>query len=251
MTKRQVLNVSSTKKRDTMLGSAGPNSGTGGTLGGYDITAQPENPVAFLWTATARDRSSVSNDATRQATTCYMKGLSEQLRLETSNGTMWKWRRITFCAKFGPNSIIQYSGSGGVQRAIMPISKSTVAADVTLWNNIRARLFRGEPGTDWYNEMLAPIDTTRVDLKYDRTRFIRSGNASAAAIAPRLYHPMNKNLVYEDDESGAVTSTAKTSVLDKRGMGDYHVLDLFESVGSDTTGTLTFDANATLYWHEK
>jgi len=95
------------------------------------------------------------------------------------------------------------------------------------------------------------VDTTRVDLKFDRKRMIRSGNAQAVKRTLKHWHPMNKNLVYDDEEVGNSEGTFANSVRDKRGMGDYYVLDMFKSVGPTTTGILSFSAESCLYWHEK
>lgn len=63
---------------------------------------------------------------------------------------------------------------------------------------------------------------------------------------------MNKNLVYDDDESGEQEQGAYTSVDSKAGMGDYYVLDLVQSgTGGSTSDLFLITANSTLYWHEK
>lgn len=251
MSTKAILNLTSTKKRDTMIGSVLTASGGTPITGGYSMQASTTGIYAFLWTATARGRSGVDNDATRTQATCFMKGLKENLTLETSDGQSWAWRRICFKAKLGPNPIAAYSGGAGIQRIIFPINQSSLAADITTWATLRSDIFKGAQDTDWNDFMLAPTDNRRVDICYDRKRTIKSGNAEAVRIEPKIWHPMNKNLVYDDDENGAVTTAQPFSVLDKRGMGDYYVLDIFESIGAKTTGSLYFNANSTLYWHEK
>lgn len=113
-------------------------------------------------------------------------------------------------------------------------------------------LFKGAYNTDWNDIILAPVDTTRVDLKYDKTWTICSGNTSGAIKERKLWHPMNKNLVYNDDENGEGEDTSYFSVGDKRGMGDYYVLDVFQAgTGASASDLLNVFSNSTLYWHEK
>jgi len=239
------------KKRDTMLSGAGSNTGVSpGTANGYDM-ASGNQRYCFYWTATGRNRTGVVNSATRNATTVFMKGLKENLTLETNNGQAWRWRRICFTMKRGPNSLVNWSAANGVIRTIVPINLSSLAADITLWTSLKDYVFRGAEGSDWRDLLIAPTDNIRVDIKYDKTRVIKSGNSNGTQINPRMWHGMNKNLTYDDDESGAVTASQPYSVPDKRGMGDYHILDMFDSVGLATDGVLTFDVNSTLYWHEK
>lgn len=117
---------------------------------------------------------------------------------------------------------------------------------------MNAILFKGSQGVDWLDPILAPVDTSRVDLKYDKTQRLCSGNQSGMFKEVKLWHPMNKNLTYQDDESGEVMTTSVFSVDDKRGMGDYMVLDLFSSLlGTSTSDILSVTYQASLYWHEK
>ncbi len=238
MSRKSILNLTATKKRDTMIGSVLTTSTGNPISGGYSMQATPVGSYAFLWTATARNRSGVDNDATRTQATCFMKGLKENLTLETTDGQAWQWRRICFKAKLGAAPITAYSGGAGVQRIIFPINQSSLPVDINNWALIRGLIFKGAQDTDWSDFMLAPTDNRRLDICYDKKRIIRSGNAEAVRLEPKIWHPMNKNIVYDDDENGAVTQGQPYSVTDKRGMGDYYVLDIFESVGPKASGRL-------------
>lgn len=113
-------------------------------------------------------------------------------------------------------------------------------------------MFKGLQGVDWDDFITAPIDTNRVDLKFDKTWVYRSGNERGIIKETKMWHPMNKNLFYDDDESGAGENTKNFSVRDKRGMGDYHIFDLFSQGSSgNTTDLLKIRFTSTMYWHEK
>lgn len=113
-------------------------------------------------------------------------------------------------------------------------------------------IFKGNAGVDWANYFSAPIDTTLVTLKYDKTTSIASGNTNGVQRVYRRWHPMNKNLVYADEEIGDLDIPAGGSTRAKKGMGDYYVIDMFVSAQPQSDASaLGFAPEATLYWHEK
>lgn len=203
------------------------------------------------------------NPAERTAQTCYMRGLSENIRIQTSSGVPWFHRRICFSSRGASafNTInsadtapVQPSGnsvdtSSGMERLWFNSSINNTPATVMAQENT---LFKGIYNSDWNDPILAPIDTARVDLKFDKVWCIRSGNSSGTIKERKLWHPMNKNLVYNDDENGEGEDTSYFSVGDKRGMGDYYVLDIFQAgAGAGAGDLLNVFSNSTLYWHEK
>lgn len=221
----------------------------------------------LLWIPTARDNTTqsgtggISDTATRTSTTCFMKGLKETIEIQTNTGVAWQWRRICFTSKdpsatFAnalPNSYQGYTetSDGYVRQCQTLTTKNTT--DAAQLNQLRNVLFRGALGIDWSDYNTAPIDTNRVSLKYDKTQIIRSGNDTGVLRRQSIWHPMNKNLVYDDDEVGGNNLDVVYSTGGKAGMGDYYVVDIFTAGASATAGTdkLLFAPQATLYWHEK
>lgn len=109
MTKRRMLNATSTKKRNTMLQVVNTSTGTGAPVtigpGPYLVNASNGNNIS-VYCPTAMDLSgftgnpnTISQQASRTATTCYIRGFSEKIRIQTSSGTPWFWRRICFRAR--------------------------------------------------------------------------------------------------------------------------------------------------------
>lgn len=266
--KKAILNATSRKKRNGMLTFS--NTGTTGS------TRPTQSGALFVgtagaycvWAATAQDltiasgpSASVSMEATRTATTCYMRGLSEHLRVQTSSGIPWFWRRICFTAKdvrFGSmdptDTPVQarfafVDTSTGIERPFFNTLINSMGNTNSIMDGI---LFRGAFGSDWDDRITASVDTRRVTLKYDKTWTIRSANANGTAIEKKLWHPMNKNLVYADDESGDSETTSYNSVTSKAGMGDYWVVDIIQpGTGATSSDLLQLSTNSTLYWHEK
>lgn len=221
------------------------------TLGGSLINGSAA--AVFLWCSTARDRPGTSSDqqsdAYRTAQRCFMRGLKERISINTNSGASWKWRRICFAMKtrtsLEPDAPTSLLTNNGWVRLLNRIEGSAT------WGNIQSILFKGSAATDWLDTFDAPIDTARVDLKFDKRRVLNSGNQNGKFFTAKYWHAMNKDIVYDDDEIGQAESVGTRSVTDKQGMGDYYVMDIFECATQSASDSLIFTPEATLYWHEK
>lgn len=266
MSQKRVLNLTSRKKRDTMQYYTNNTVDTPNP-GGEVYTAAPTVVVGgsgraqcFIFCPTAREFSSslaglpaiISDVASRTATTCYMRGLSERIELQVSDGLPWQWRRICFTAKgfqtqltTGPGFSLYSETSAGYVRLMNQIDGTNQTAMENL-------LFRGQAGVDWLDPISAPTDNSRLTIKYDKTITIASGNEDGVIRKYNRWMPMNHNLVYDDDETGGSEAASHFSVVGKAGMGDYYIVDYFRPrVGSSSENRLLFAPQATLYWHEK
>jgi len=262
--RKSLLNVTSRKKRDTMIAysnitPANPQGSAAYTQTGGAVMPATQQYI-MAWNATARTNNvasssagTVYDQATRTATTCFMKGLREDCQVTTSDGLPWQWRRICFTLKGGTLFDTQTTGyvlsnadNQGVKRVVNTAYGSGPVGV------IQALLFRGQAGVDWSNLMTAPLDRTKVNIKYDKYRSIRAGNEAGTIRDFKMYHPMNKNLVYDDDENGGKMTTSGFSTESKPGMGDYYVVDCFQPrTGGTASSVLRFEPTATLYWHER
>jgi len=220
-----------------------------------------------VWCCTARDLGTMGNSPNsiieknaRTSDNCFMRGLKERVQIGTNDGLPWSWRRIVFASKnpdfrtstAAPNSgntinfrVAAETNNGWARVVNQPVIGG--AFDDVIW--------KGQQNVDWKSFITAPVDTTRVDLMYDRTRQINPGNAQGMNKTYTMWHPMNKTLHYDGDEGGAtVAVNSSFSVLDKRGMGDVYVIDVFQPGPGRIIGGssyLTFEPEATLYWHER
>lgn len=216
----------------------------------------------FPWICTARSMEAANNgiiapkslEAARTASTCYMRGLKEKIQIQTSSGVPWQWRRVCFASK--DDDIITQSTN------TLRLSTITNAGWVRMVNNVGGTpmfnsiidpLFRGSLGGDFQGDLMtAALDTTRVDVKYDKTVIIQSGNQSGVMRNFNRWHPMNKNLVYDDEQAGGTESDSYYSTRAKPGMGDYYVIDFIRAgTGAQSSDNLSFNPASTLYWHEK
>lgn len=269
MTKRRILNMTSTKKRDTMLcytNSTGANQ-TGGTA--YDVTAAVINGgladtrvACFVWCATARDNTTSSaggqgnkfTSATRTVTAPYMVGLKESIEIQCNTGMPWQWRRICFTYK-GPiltNTTSFATASETSNGWVRVVNQLAGNPGLDPQYSFFVKLFKGQNTTDWVDPMIAKTDNTRVTVKYDQTVQLASGNEDGFIRKYNRWHPMKRTLVYDDDEYGGGEIPGAYSSEGKAGMGDYYVVDLIRArQGSSGSDQLTFRPEATLYWHER
>lgn len=269
MTKKRILNTTSTKKRNGMLTwSNTTQAGLSQTPAAGLFFVNGRDGATAVFCATAQDLSANGNSnivtqvAARTATMCYMRGLRENIRIQTSSAVPWFHRRICFTLR-GPNPFNVPSSADTPVNTVSPFVETSAGMERLFFNlnvnnsqntrnNMEGLLFKGAAGLDWNDVIVAPIDTTRVSLKFDRTWTYRSGNQSGTVKEMKLWHPMNHNLAYDDDESGASEAQSYFSVDSKIGMGDYYVVDYITSgLGGTVNDLLSINANSTLYWHEK
>lgn len=273
MTRKRLLNVTSTKRSDTMLSFSNtlPTGAVNATTIN-NLTVLGNRSAVSLWCATARTLGNAAqagnptwaDNSDRMSQTVFMRGLSEHVNVQTNSGLPWQWRRICFAVRTGAQSLFNTPlGTDSPTQSWVPYADSSVGMG-RLWfdenlnaqpNTVAAQfsvLFKGTVNQDWNNVITAAVDTARVDLKYDKTISIFPNNSSGTLREHKLWHPMNKNLTYADDEQGVTEVGSYYSVTDKRGMGDYYVMDFIVPAAFGTTqDVLNIGSTSRLYWHEK
>lgn len=255
MTRKRILNVTSIKKHDNMPPVVRSTPGGTPTIGPISMGAG----TAFLFMPSARAYSTGDvGEAHRQRQTIYARGYKEKIHMTMVGGGAWNWRRIVFTFKganlYGDSGAqIPYLDSGtgtagNMARLIAPLVG-------TQFVTIRAFLFDGNEGIDWFNQQTAKVDTTRVSVISDTNTSLISNNESGRQWNKNCWYPINKNLVYDDDEDGPNTDVNYVSTHAKPGCGDVYVFDAFNlevpSAAGGPTSVLNFTPEGTFYWHEK
>jgi len=249
MSRRRILNVASVKKQDNMIPIVADPNGTNPSPNPYTVTGIQQ--LFSVWCATARDKENDFNVSSRNSSTCYMRGLKERITFSANSGRSWRWRRICFTAKGLFNSLgtsvdnLEMTPNGWV--------RLITNQNVTPWGGaVKNVIFRGLQTLDWNDIFDAKVDSSRVTIKYDKTRILNSGNDFGKFSHFNMWHAMNKNLVYGDDEQGNQDLDPTYSTFGKAGMGDFYVVDILQAgSGATASDTLAFNPQATLYWHEK
>lgn len=260
MTTRSLLNKTSQKKKDTMLSftdvtAANPESGVF-AQGSAVMDAATASFFTFAWLASGRPAENSSgvkgskiDEGTRTSTTIFARGLKERITLRTNSPVAWLWRRICFQIKkadwqdsIDPNTSDFFRiTSDGMVRLVTEIPNQDIFID----------LFEGARNQDWIDPMNAKVNTRAITVKYDRRITIASGNSSGIIRHYNMWHPINKNITYDDEQDGDSMFTEGVSVGGKQGSGDFYVVDMFQSNGGVSGETLEFLPQATFYWHEK
>lgn len=267
--RKRVLNIASRKKQDNM------QCATYNPLQPSDpVTA---GPVSFnavnglqtmLWMPTGRTRETiqggpdgtVDDTATRTATSVYYIGLKERVSIQTSGSGAWQWRRI--CFEFQSNALehnipgqtftpIPYLfTSSGNMRGLGPGMQAGSLGTAYL-THVLNFVFKGRQSVDWNSVFTAKTDPSRVLIKYDKYRIIQSRNDTGVIRNYKMWHPMKKTFVYDEDEDAAEQSEAVYGAATRGNMGNYYVFDLISPALSNTDEDIQFAPEATLYWHER
>jgi len=217
------------------------------------VISASEGVVCIPWIATARDFDGASlpyNEAARTETSCFMRGLAENVNFNTNDSTPWEIRCIAFTYKGlaltqDPGTVFYTQTSQGMVRAN---NRYPLSALPTL----RSILFRGSTANDWADPQIAPLDNANVKVCMDYNFSVKSTNDLGTFVRKKMWHKMGHNLKYNDDERGEGTDSSFLSTPGRPGMGDYYVCFIVSSGGAPLTGSqISIEFNSTLYWHEK
>ncbi len=261
MTNKRILNITAKKKKDVM--KTWTNMDANNTVGVFrngPAYLQGNNIYIIPWAATARPALNADGsagqpieEAVRTSTTCYMRGVKETISILSDTGAACKWRRI--CVRLRGDFL--YSKETASTPLSLLQAQFGMVRTVTNWGNQASAindmfriLFKGSRNVDWVDPMIAPTDNRRWDIVYDKTTNIQSPNEAGVYRTYNRWHPMNKNLVYDDDQDASEEEVRRWSVEGKQGMGDYYIIDFF-SINGTNEDQMSLQYNSTLYWHEK
>lgn len=253
--KKRILEVASTKKRDTMR-IATINGGTIAPVGmrGAASPIPADNFYSGIWCPTYRlFNSTITNESARNARTVYWKGLAERYRIETTTNLPVEFRRIVFSC---PDRILLTSTAAATDQPPFMFESATNR----YWRSLGTGpmntdyldgIFAGQRGIDWLNPMTAKTDTKRVKVLSDRRYKISSGNDAQTAKEFKFYDVFNKNMTYDDDEAGGLVATSGFAQYSNNGqMQNVYVLTLLYAITNQAL-TPTVDITSTVYWHER
>lgn len=260
---RSIRNIAARKCRDNMLGV--PISTDFQQQNPGPLTMFGDTSHGYLFSPTARRVGSLdgslprgihANSAERWKTRCFVKGLQETVELQPNNGAGWLWRRVVFSCiglleEFPTNSVAAPDSTRGYGRAIWNLRDGSAAA-TPLYNEMANYLFEGTRLRDWINPFTAKLDRSIVTVHSDTTRTIQSNNPNGTYKIFKRYYPVNRGIVYADDESGSGSKNDAhyAAGTTKGNSGDLFVLDLFNAINDSSENTMNFGVHARYYWHE-
>lgn len=255
MSRRRVLNIATQKKHDNRLTFSNvQNGGVPPTQQAVVMNGGPTYIIPYI--CTAQDRSPATFDVPnyRQRDDVFMRGYRERIQFSVNNGSSWTWRRI--CFRLKGNAIINsVSATSPLWLEASPngwTRSATNANGTGLGTSIISEVFDGQVNVDWTNYFVAALDTNRITVMYDKTRTIKPyGNDQPHNHEYKLWHPMNANFYYRDDESGETSPTSPLHSSGIRGMGDYYIVDFITCSSVDTDDIAVLNYEGTLFWHER
>lgn len=259
MSRRRVLNISSTKKHDNMLPFV--RDASEALVGGPMVIGPANASQSFLFCPTARipnsSNGTSNNESYRERSTVYARGFRETINIWITDG-IWKWRRIVFETKqlrlLGPTGQGVYdtslsfydSPTQGMTRVMSQLAPNTDSS-------LRGYIFDGQEGNDWIDPFTAKTDRDRVKVHSDRTWNFNNSSGEGQAATRKLWYPFNKTFTYNDDENGKTGPLGNIyqyfCTQGPRGMGDVFVYDIVQRVVGD--GQMRFSPEGTYYWHER
>ena len=147
-TRRSILNLTSTKKRDNMPPLSIQDDPTITDTPGQPKTLSGDNNYGFLFCASARDHewTEGTSEYARSKTITFCKGYSERITFASSSDANWLWRRIVFSTKDDfyetfPNSTLEFnSGTEGYTRTMWNFLGSDATAEPSRARSRRAHV---------------------------------------------------------------------------------------------------------------
>lgn len=236
MSKKRILNLTSTKKRDNLAYYDPSNVTSPGRI--ISSTASSDLFI-YNFCPTARQYENSDDPTDRSRHTVYWKGIREVGSVTTSSSVPWEWRRIVFEAKALRPTSTHGLTSNGYRRVTAPFFESDTIAP----------LFEGDTG-DFTRFMDAKVDTTQVKLRYDKKVVLRSGNDAIHFHQYKHYFPLNGNMYYADDEDQNGVDSSEWCSNTRNGLGNVFIFDMFRCC-AEGSQELYWRPTATVYWHEK
>lgn len=189
----------------------------------------------------------------------FARGYKETTTVRIKSSVPFRWRRLVFSLK-GLDRILQAAlpsvwNSNYVQLLTSQgYARQTAILDPAIISQVNAVIFRGAESRDWFSTFNAKVDTTRIKIHSDKTRTFNPGNQSGMVRTIKNWYPLNKTLLYGDDEFGLDETTSGFASPGPQGMGDMFVYDIYQSafgLTDPTNDIMSINHEGTYYWHER
>jgi len=245
-----------------------PISDDGTTPGTPGLTHSIDGDFGYagLFIPTARLPGPQFGASERNKTRTFSKGYHERITLITNTAAHWMWRRIVFRKIMLPQILQVQAVTPTVNPNIVFNLRDTTRGQMrTTWNmglgstpnidvdNImQSLIFDGTEGSDWASVYNAKTAKRFIKVVSDRTRQL-GGAQTAQGRAHRFqeWYPVNRTLVYDDEESGATPDSGSTySDSSRFTAGDLCIYDTFQCINGTESDILRFGVEGTYYWHE-
>lgn len=260
MSTRRLLDVTSQKKRDNMMPQV-VNQDNSEEPRGNPVQMTGDNEYGFLFIPSGRDSAWTEGEGkyARQKSQTFCKGYAEKVTFETSNSANWLWRRVVFMTKnplihsaFPLNTVTNRTDTDeGYNRVLWNFFGSSTEASEAR-ETLQDCVFQGQAGVDWNDRYTAKLDTKQITVISSVTMRLSGGNDAARIHHAKRWYPINKNIVYDEDEAGNSKEAGREfSTLGKPGAGNLYVMDTFHCANGTSSDVMSFNPQGVYYWHER
>lgn len=235
---------------------------------GSALTLTGNSTWGVIWNASGRSLGRFNPNGTspvfpleadRGKSRTYFRGVSEKMSLETNSNAAWLHRRTVFLdmgetirVNMPPDTASTLLGREGYVRPLWAVLNTAGATEpgATAWGEISDEIYDGQHSVDWSNIMTAKLDNQKVKVLYDRISRISSGNDRGTWKIRNFWHPVNRTIIYDDDQDGNEVNTSPWSAGTRQSAGDVIVMDIFTCADGEEADQLQVGSEATVYWHE-
>lgn len=255
MSSRRVRDIASRKKYDTIFGATQNDVQSLGRVNLFSGTNY------FMWCPTWRQRRTGSTDEhVRANQDVYMRGVKDRIMVSATFSLIhrrvcfWSHRRIDDARPFVMENPDVIDAPSYQRRNLLHLYPN-------LDEEIFEYLFKGTLGFDYSENSRwdTPLDNKRVKVVYDKQYTITPNYAApdgaqfGKTLTRKLWHPINRKILYDDDEEGADVNGSGWSAQTPESLGNYYVFDIFstgQAVEGSTDQVGSFMPESTTYWHE-
>ncbi|QKQ15110.1 Cap [Zizania latifolia genomoviridae] len=252
MSTKAILNLTSVKKKDTMIQGQVLGDGSVSTAPYFRIDMGPNSYTAWCQNASYRERGNSLAAPVRNLRDIYLKGFAETIRVDTNSGNPLFVRRMVVSM---PNRIDLTGGASIPNNQPTRVVKDGIhyigIGNGPLNTGLYELIFAGRQGTDWSDVLSAKLDSRRMRIHSDKTLFIKSGNAAEAVKQYKFWDRINKKVQYDDEEIGNDVFTSGFTTTSTQGhQQNVYVVYLFFNP-SGVAVTTDIAQQRTMYWHER
>jgi hypothetical protein len=255
MTPRRVRNIAARKKNDTIFGATQNDVQSEGTV---TLVAGTNY---YMWCPTWRQRRPASTDEhVRANQEVFMRGIKDRVMVSAAFSLVhrrvcfWSHERIDDARPFTFEDPDVIDGNPYQRRNL-------VALYPNLDEELFEMLFKGTVNRDYSENSRwdTPLDNKRVKVVYDKQYTVTpnyqpgDGAQFGKTTTRKFWHPINRTIMYDDDEEGADVNGSGWSARTPESLGNYYVMDIFstgQAIDGSTDAVGSFMPESTTYWHE-
>lgn len=252
MGSRRILNLTSVKKKDTMMPALVATDGSVSPTPTVSVNLPANSYVSWTQAISYRERQSVMTAPARNLRDIYLKGFAETLRIDTNSPNPIMVRRLVVSAPVRIDLTGGITGNDTQPTHVVDNGTHFIGLGVGTKNiDLYETLFEGSSTRDWQDVFIAKIDNRRWRVHSDKTFQVRSGNTGDAFRQMKFWDPINKKVQYDDEERGNDIYGSGWTTTSTQGhqQNVYCIYIWYNQMSAAINPQIT--QQRTMYWHER